>query len=879
MSEEQRMKIFNEFQNPPNDGIYRILFNCRVVGTGIDLKCIDMISFIDPRKQPVIITQNIFRGTRSNPHDNRRSAVFLPVIIEGEAVEGATKEERDAIIKKQLHDSCYKQLAEFLHCLKQHDIRWEEIFVSGSSPRATISDNKEDNNNDKEKKEKNSVKLKKPEQMLDHVKVTIDISICWDINIEDLRDMTIETVRLIGASSNQQSAIEKAKIAFDFIIRKYQKAPPSLKDTTAIPNYGDGNVKIGFLYDSAKKAKRKQVTTGVYGILAKLLDSSEYKHWHEQTNEEKAKFAFDFIIRKYENAPPVAKDKKGIPGYGDGTVQIGQLYQRTKDAKRKQRMTGVCWELAKLLDSSGYTHWHNVKNKKQTDKEKAKIAFDFIIQKYQKAPPIAHDKTFIPNYGDGNVRIGHLYDNAKITKRTNIMTGVHGELVKLLDSSDYKYWHDLIANDTISKKQTTEEKAKIAFDFVIRNYQKAPPSSKDRKTTIPNYGDGNVRIGNLYDNAKMAKRKNILTGAPGELSKLFNASDYKYWHDLMDNYTISKKQTTEEKAKIAFDFVIQNYQKAPPSSKDKKTTVPNYGDGNVKIGILYGNAKQAKRKRTTKGVYGEIAKLFDASDYKYWHDIFDKDDVNRPTAKRPRNDEPDDIEEIEEIEEVLPIKITKICAHVWKEVKTDDTHRYVVCEICDRNSKQRRVAMERGYKEPNPDKKMNINDWLARQDYIPGCAWLLDSHGMKTTRALIGGKRFRSDEIMVPEYDDDVFEENNKDNEIGSCLLRGDFLDNIKRAKRDDFSLIYADFTGRYETFVKPLFQHLEETRLRAGTFVGVTWSNNGAGTQTERSKIYRDLGFFMHQNDFEPIDDPVVSESGYGDGGNMNIQFMIKKH
>jgi len=88
---------------------------------------------------------------------------------------------------------------------------------------------------------------------------------------------------------------------------------------------------------------------------------------------------------------------------------------------------------------------------------------------------------------------------------------------------------------------------------------------------------------------------------------------------------------------------------------------------------------------------------------------------------------------------------------------------------------------------------------------------------------------------MVPEYDDDVYEQNIKDNEFGSCLLRGDFLDNLKRAKRDDFSLIYADFTGRYETFVKPLFQHLEETPLRPGTLVGVTWSNNGAGTQTER--------------------------------------------
>lgn len=522
-------------------------------------------------------------------------------------------------------------------------------------------------------------------------------------------------------------------------------------------------------------------------------------------------------------------------------------------------------KLSQLLDASGYKHWHD---SKQTDQEKAKIAFDFVLKNYQKAPPTPLDKTPVPNYGDGTARIGSLYGAAKIANRQQKIVGVHGELANLFNSSDYKHWHHLMDN-----LQTDKEKTNILFNFILENYQKAPPGALD-KTLVPNYGDGTLKIGHAYFCAKQA-RKHHRKGVFVELAKLLDSSNYKHWHDGMAKL----KQTSKEKAKIGLDFIFENYQDFPPRSTDK-TPVPNYGDGKMKIGRLYDAAKQAKRKQLRTGAHRELANLLDSSDYEFWpRNGIATDEQTSKQSKRARNEELDDNDDDEEIERP-PKKTAEKCQHVWKELDTDETHRRVECEKCGRKSKQLRVAAEKGYTEANPEKKAAINNWLAQQNYLPGCAWLLDSHGMKTTRALVTGKRFRAEEIVVPEYDDDVFEANSQDREFGSCLRRGDFLENLKRAKTEELSLIYADFTGRYETFVRPLFQYLEETptKLRPGTLVGVTWSNNGAGTQTQRSRIDRHLGGFISTNGFDPIDDQIVSESGYGEGGHMNVQFMIKK-
>lgn len=57
---------------------------------------------------------------------------------------------------------------------------------------------------------------------------------------------------------------------------------------------------------------------------------------------------------------------------------------------------------------------------------------------------------------------------------------------------------------------------------------------------------------------------------------------------------------------------------------------------------------------------------------------------------------------------------------------------------------------------------------------------------------------------------------------------------------------------------------------------ITITWSNNGVGTKNERNKILRKLGKYETQINMKEIDN-APTDSGYGDGGNMNVIFYKK--
>lgn len=220
-----------------------------------------------------------------------------------------------------------------------------------------------------------------------------------------------------------------------------------------------------------------------------------------------------------------------------------------------------------------------------------------------------------------------------------------------------------------------------------------------------------------------------------------------------------------------------------------------------------------------------------------------------------------------------------LCTHKWATIKEDDVYRYKLCEICSRKSKENRHASVKGYKESNPFKKRDINEWISNEPFITGKAFILDATEMKTANALIFSNRFDVTNIIVPEYDQNIFDQNSNHAQFGSCMRNGDFLEILKQQNIRDMSLIYADFCGRYSTFVEPLFQYIEMCceLIRPGTVLGITWSDNGAGTKTERAKNFINIGIFMNKTRFIEIDNSAVNECGYGDGGHMNVKFMRK--
>ena len=221
----------------------------------------------------------------------------------------------------------------------------------------------------------------------------------------------------------------------------------------------------------------------------------------------------------------------------------------------------------------------------------------------------------------------------------------------------------------------------------------------------------------------------------------------------------------------------------------------------------------------------------------------------------------------------------KKCQHLWKVVNNDDIYNYKQCELCGRTSKESRLSKKAGYNEPNPDKKKEINEWFADQQYNVGTAIVLDAKGLKTSNQLLDSGCFTADNIIIPEYDTDTYELNKKDARLGSCMRNGDFLEILKQLDPTEFSLIYADFTGSYKKFVRPLLEYLKSIKksLRPNVLIAITWSNNGVGNNNTRANILMKTGKYAVTIGLQQLKESPTY-FGYGDTGCMNVIFYRKK-
>ena len=306
------------------------------------------------------------------------------------------------------------------------------------------------------------------------------------------------------------------------------------------------------------------------------------------------------------------------------------------------------------------------------------------------------------------------------------------------------------------------------------------------------------------------------------------SSPEHHWKDNLDNNDIEKKKSVTEKKE--------------DNNKDEKEN-----KGNEKYNCECGS----KIKNDTKCINTH-------KNTKKHKDYLDKK-VNITEDKKQNNEEK--------------------CVHLWKVVRDDEKYNYKKCELCERESKESRLGKEDGYIEPNPDKKKEINEWFKNQRYNKGKAIVLDAKGLKTSNGLLDSGEFKAEDIIIPEYDEKTYKINKEDKRLGKSVKNGDYLEVMKKYDVDDISLMYADFTGSYNKFVEPLLDYIKENKkkVKIGTIIVITWSNNGAGTTSVRNKIQRNLGKYETDIGMEEIEESPT-ESGYGDGGCMNVIFYRKK-
>jgi superfamily II DNA or RNA helicase len=225
---------------------------------------------------------------------------------------------------------------------------------------------------------------------------------------------------------------------------------------------------------------------------------------------------------------------------------------------------------------------------------------------------------------------------------------------------------------------------------------------------------------------------------------------------------------------------------------------------------------------------------------------------------------------------------SKKCVHKWTYGESDGDFVVKRCDLCGRQQTVNRCSRSPGYKEPNPEKKRDINDWFQSgyNDYLPGKAVVLDATGMKSTHALVASGKFSVEDIVVPEYCDETYEENCAAfPEFASCLRSGKYLDVLRdEVALERVSVMYADFTGNFDKYGEPLLEYLKTVNgsIRTGTVMGITWSENGKKDQGTRHKISKYLGAFEAMYGWIEM---TISpqELGYGVGGNMCVVFYVK--
>ncbi len=219
MKATERMKIFNEFQQPPTDGIYRILVNCQVIGMGVDLRCIDMVTFVDPRHSFVTITQNISRGIRKNEYDDRPSVIMIPLTIDESKLVDTKIDERSDALKDILRETCFERLANFVNALKNMDHRWHDqmLFLQEKDQKKKKEKKEEDKSEEEEEEEKQSEKVIKEKKTRNRIQFSVDpeLQIIWDVDPKDLIKESKKTLKLMCKMNNEKVDL-KSRLLFIF---------------------------------------------------------------------------------------------------------------------------------------------------------------------------------------------------------------------------------------------------------------------------------------------------------------------------------------------------------------------------------------------------------------------------------------------------------------------------------------------------------------------------------------------------------------------------------------------------------------------------------------------------------------------------------------
>ena len=829
-STKNRRKILEKFDQTKDHEIF-ILASCRTIGEGIDTKKANMCVFADPKSSLKDIIQNIGRILRKC-ENQITGTVLIPTLIDfKEYSDCNTLEEKDEVLRTNINTSDdFNGILNVVSALKQDS---EEYFDQCLMyPKKYIQDKH------KKYKQKSGKKLEDI--------IQIDTSIQNRSDEDKLQEYTEKNNNLVILT--QEDDMENYETIFGDQTEQNQKIINISKTSDnnggyiyTLCNTNDDESDEDPEEDSCKKGcrcgecveKRKQILKD--HIKINIHINPEFKVLWKIKDDD-----IDNLLNSAVIECVVDRDKTNFDNWKENLCKVKKYIDENKKRPSKDDKED---DNVKTLGAWIGTQTGNYCKKTQimTNTEIYDMWTEFIND---------------PKYKE------YFQSNEDIWKDTLI------KVKKYIDENNKRPWNrdvnknvKLIGEWLSTQKKNYDKKAQIMgntyiydmwTEFINDNkyikYFQPKENWKENLCKVKKYIDENKKRPSKHDKNKDIKTLGnwICTQTGNYIKKkeiMKTTEIYDTWTEFINDPKY--KKYFRKKSNIN-------------TSKEKDVLMNNEGNSYYKCEC------GSEIKNTKKNIT-------DHKKTKKHKEYLDKEDVL--ICREEKFEDINCEDEVKEKGEVIGK-----CVHIWKVVKDDKKYNYKECELCERKSKESRLGKEEGYKEPNPEKKKEINNWFMNQVYNNGKAFVLDAKGLKTSNSLLDSGKFSSDDIVIPEYNINTYNINRCDKRLGKSIKNGDYLDEMKKCNIKEISLIYADFTGSYAKFIEPLLEYIKEKKedISVGTVIGLTWSSNGTGTKTERSKILRKLGKYESDIGMEEIDGSPT-ESGYGDGGCMNVIFYRK--
>ena len=833
---KNRTKILNSFEKSGNNKLY-ILSSCRAIGEGVDTRNANMCVFADPKTSHKDIIQNIGRILRKSDSD-KPASILIPTSIDIEEYKTALdNNHRDQILRQNLNNSDdYSSIINVVSALMQDN---EEYFNKCLNYPSLTNEKIKKTIGKKEQKTGNTIDdiisdLDDDEKSLEHDEDRLQTyATRKNINIKCFTNNPLNIEHTYGEPTDEKRP--------EIIISKL----PSINTPTQMEYT---------LYQDQDEVDEK------YPNVCPL-----------QCKCRKCK------LEKEEKMKKLLKDVLNIKIHTNPEFKVLWKINEQDLADKILNVSIDC-----VVHDGGSDHWFNRLQDTKT----------FIKDNDGKAPG-TEDKN-----KDGKSMGGWIG-----TQKKNYSPDKNKRKDAMKNDDVAEAWEQA-RDDYPDIFLTTDEVWFIRLEEIktfIKDNDGKTPRKEDKNKDGKSLGRWIGRQKTAYSQDKNKRKKAMKNDDVAEAWEQFmddypnvfkGTKIYKEYIEAKNNGFKNVDRIGKEikdSTKVLCECGTKLLEKNMEKHKKSKGHAKNMEKNMQKHKKSKGHAKNMEKSKKQDKVMGVLEAELCKKTLKQLRSICREKGLSGYSVKSKDNliywmlTKLDKLDKEEE-EEAKPLQSSgteKKCVHIYEEKYNDGEWVHKKCIQCGRCMRRSLDPNQKGgYTEPNPEIKRRVNEWLGSYGKYEGTeAFILDSRGLKTTNSLIKNKAFVKECISIVEYDSDIYEENLKDAKFGSCMLKGDFLEMLKKEDISRKGLIYADFTGRYNNFVKPLLEYLGDCEdITSGVVLGVTWSNNGSGSAKNRRNVTRHLAQWQTKFSWEEFEDEECTHLDYGAGGNMNVVFMKKK-